>query len=217
MGRPTALVRTVTLIVSAIYSVVLFTLGFDLPGWWRFIVSFLPTLAVAGVVAWDLWLWRLPGVQRLVRRPDMRGLWKVTLTPHPDSHIPEGGNRGPIAGFLEVKQSFWAVHLRLYTDQSASKSTATTWLPAYESSVDNLTFTYDNFPKVSESHRSMRSAGACNLNPISLKPEEVEGTYFTDRFTKGDMVLTLVDRTSAYPSFVAATKHAEEVGKKEVA
>lgn len=215
MGRPTALARTITLIVSAIYSIVLFTLGFELPGWWRFVVSFLPTLAVAGVVAWDLWLWRLPGVQRLVRRPDMRGLWKVTLTPHSDSHIPEGGNRGPIAGFLEIKQSFWAVHLRLYTDQSASKSTATTWLPAYESSVDNLTFTYDNIPKMSESHRSMRSAGACNLNPTSLKPEEVEGTYFTDRFTKGDMGLTLVDRSSGHPSFAAAVKHADQVlGKK---
>ncbi|MDQ1174966.1 hypothetical protein QE430_003273 [Microbacterium testaceum] len=217
MGRPTALARTITLIVSAIYSIVLFTLGFELPGWWRFVVSFLPTLAVAGVVTWDLWFWRLPGVQQLVRRPDLRGLWRVTLTPHPDSHIPEGGNRGPIAGFLEVKQSFWAVHLRLYTDQSASKSTATTWLPAYESSVDNLTFTYDNLPKMSESHRSMRSAGACNLNPTSLKPEEVEGTYFTDRFTKGDMVLTLIDRTSGYPSFDAATKHAEAAQPKGVA
>lgn len=215
MGRPTALVRAVTLIVSAIYSIFLYSLGFELPGWWRFVVSFLPTLAVAGVVGWDLWLWRLPGVQRLVRRPDLRGLWRVTLRPHPDSHIPEGGNRGPIAGFLEIKQSFWAVHLRLYTDQSASRSTATTWLPAYESSVDYLTFTYDNTPKMSESHRSMRSAGACNLNPTSLKPEEVEGTYFTDRFTKGDMALTLVDRSCGHPSFPAAVRHAEQaLGKK---
>lgn len=210
MGRPTALARTITLLVSAVYSIVLFTLGFELPGWWRFVVSALPTVAVAAVVAWDLWLWRLPGIQGLVRRPDLRGLWRVSLTPHPDSHIPEGGNWGPIAGFLEIKQSFWAVHLRLYTDQSASKSTATTWLPAYESSVDNLTFTYDNIPKMSESHRSMRSAGACNLNPTSLKPVEVEGAYFTDRFTKGDMTLALIDRTSGHPSFGAATTHAEE-------
>ncbi|GAA3327934.1 hypothetical protein GCM10017711_33640 [Paeniglutamicibacter sulfureus] len=217
MGRPTVLVRAVTLIISSIYSIVLFMLGFELPGWWRFVVSFLPTLAIAGVVLWDVWLWRLPGVQKLVRRPDLRGLWRVTLTPHPDSHIPEGGNRGPIAGFLEVKQSFWTVYLRLYTDQSASKSTATTWLPAYESFVDSLTFTYDNTPKMSESHRSMRSSGACNLNPTLLKPDEVEGTYFTDRFTKGDMVLKFVDHTSGYPSFAAATSHAEEMhGKKLV-
>jgi hypothetical protein len=211
MGRPTALARVITLIISGIYSTVLFVFGIELPGWWRFVVSFLPTLAVLGVVVWDLWVWRVPGVQRLVRRPDLRGLWMITLTPHPDSHIPAGGNRGPIPGFMEIKQSFWAVHLRLYTGQSASKSTATSWLPAYESSVDNLTFTYDNIPKMSESERSMRSAGACNLNPTSLKPEEIEGTYFTDRFTKGDMVLTLVDRTSGYPSFTAASKHAESV------
>lgn len=209
MGRPTALTRTITFIISGIYSVVLFSIGFELPDWWRFLISFLPTVAVASVVAWDIWLWRLPAIQRLVRRPDLRGLWRVTLTPHPDSMIPDGGNRGPIAAFLEIKQSFWAVHLRLYTEQSSSKSTATSWLPTYESAVDNLTFTYDNTPKVSESHRSMRSAGACNLLPTSLKPEEVEGTYFTDRFTKGDMTLVFVDRTSGYPSFAAASKYAD--------
>lgn len=116
---------------------------------------------------------------------------------------------------MEIKQSFWAVHLRLYTVQSGSKSTATSWLPAYESAVDNLTFTYDNIPKMSESERSMRSAGACNLNPTSLKPEEIEATYFTDRLTKGDMLLTLVDRTSGYPTFAAAMKHAEQVRKSK--
>lgn len=210
MGRPTALARTITLIVSGIYSIVLFVLGFELPGWWRFVVSFLPTLAVLGVVVWDLWLWRVPGVQKLVRRPDLRGLWRVTLTPHPDSHIPDDGNRGPIAGFLEIQQSFWAIHLRLYTDQSSSKSTATTWMPAYESSVDNLTFTYDNIPKMSESHRSMRSAGACNLMPTSLKPEEVEGSYFTDRYTKGDMLLKFVDRETGFSTFASATKFADK-------
>lgn len=210
MGRPTALARAITLIVTGVYSIVLFALGFELPSWWRFVVSFLPTLAVLGVIAWDLWLWRLTVVQRLVRRPDLRGLWRVTLTPHTDSHIPEGGDRGPIAGFLEIKQSFWAIHLRLYTDQSSSRSTATTWLPAYESSVDNLTFTYDNVPKMSESHRSMRSAGACNLIPTSLKPEEIESTYFTDRFTKGDMILNFVDRKTGFATFAAATKFAGE-------
>jgi len=210
MGRPTALARTITLIVSAIYSIGIFSLGFELPFWWRLLVAFLPTIAVLCVLAWDLWLWRQPGVQRLVRRPDLRGLWRVTLTPHPDSRIPEGGNRGPIDGFLEIKQSFWAVHLRLYTDQSASKSTATTWLPAYESAVDNLTFTYDNVPKVSQSHRSMRSTGACNLLPTSLQPKEMEGAYFTDRFTKGDMSLTFVGRETGFATFAKATDFANE-------
>ncbi|MDR7381726.1 hypothetical protein [Promicromonospora iranensis] len=212
MGRPTALARVVALAISTVYSVVLFVLGVELPGWWRPFVSFLPALVVAGLVAWDLWIWRWPVVQQLVRRPDLRGLWRVSMTPHADSDIPKGGNRGPIPAFLEIKQSFWSIHLRLYSEQSGSRSTATSWLPSYESSVDYLTFTYDNKPKVSESHRSMRSSGACNLTPTSLRPEEVEGTYFTDRFTKGDMNLVLVDRTSGYPSFTAASKYADSKG-----
>lgn len=215
MSRPTALIRAVTVALSGIYSIILFSLGYSLPSWARFLVSFLPTIAVILVVVWDLWIWRLPGLQRLTRRPDLRGTWRVSLTPHPDSAIPDGGNRGPIDAFLEVKQSYWDIHLRLYTDQSSSKSSATSWLPTFESDVDSLTFAYLNTPKVSESHRSMRSAGACDLNPTSLKPEEVEGTYFTDRFTKGDMVLTLVDRSSGYSSFAAATRHADGVSPEE--
>lgn len=213
MGRPAILARTITLIVSGIYSAFLFIVGFDLPSWWRLVVSFLPTIAVLGIVAWDLWIWRWPGVQQLTRHPDLRGLWQVSLTPHRDSAIPEGGNRGPITAFLEIKQTFWAVHIRLYTDQSSSKSTATSWLPTYESSVDNLTFTYDNTPKTSESPRSMRSSGACNLSPTSLHPTEMEGMYFTDRFTKGDMTLSFIDRSSGHATFRAAKKYVKSMRK----
>ena len=54
MGRPTALARLITLAVSILYSAVIFGLGLGLPSWWRFVVSFLPTLAVVCVVVWDL-------------------------------------------------------------------------------------------------------------------------------------------------------------------
>ncbi|GAB3141650.1 hypothetical protein GCM10027057_25580 [Marisediminicola antarctica] len=128
----------------------------------------------------------------------------TSAIPHSDR-----GNRGPIPGFLEIHQSFWSVNTRLYTEQSSSKSTATTWLPSYESLVDNLTFMCDNMPKVSESHINVRSSGACNLMPASLTPTEIEGSYFTDRFTKGDVVLTFVDRSTGYASFAAATTHVE--------
>jgi len=211
MGRPIAFARAIALAISGIYSLVLLNLELALPDLWRFLVSWLPTVVVVAIVVWDVLLWRLPIVQRLVRRPDLRGFWRAVLTPHPDSVIPKEGNRGPIQGFLEVRQSFWAVHLRLYTEQSSSKSTATTWLPSYESSVDNLTFIYDNTPKVSESHRSMRSSGVCSLLTASLKPAEIEGVYFTDRFTKGDMVLTFIDRTTGHASFDAATRQADTV------
>ncbi len=209
MGRPAGVTRIVTLLVSGIYSIVLWASGIQLPGLARFIVSILPTVVAALLVVWDLEFWRVPGVQRLTRRPDLRGLWHVTLTPHPDSAIPAGGNRGPIEAFMEVSQSYWSIHLRLYSEESSSKSTAASWLPTFENGVDGLTFTYLNTPETAVSHRSPRSAGACNLDTTSLKPQEIEGRYFTDRLTKGDMRLTFIDRKMGYPSFAAAKKHSE--------
>ena len=41
-----------------------------------------------------------PGVQRLSRRPFLNGIWSASLRPTPDSHIPQGGNRGPIVATL---------------------------------------------------------------------------------------------------------------------
>lgn len=211
MGRPTVIARTITLIVSGIYSLILFTIGFELPSWLRFLISFLPTLAVILVVVWDLWIWRLPFVQGLVRRPDLRGLWRVSLTPQKDSHIPAGGNWGPIDGFMEVRQSFWGAYMRLYTAESSSRSTATTWQPTYENAVDSLTFIYENTPKAAQSDRSPRSTGTCSLYPASLKPKEIEGVYFTDRFTKGDMTLVFVGRETGHASFAAALRYSKEV------
>lgn len=214
MARPSAVVRVVALTVSLAYSLVLLAVGLELPGWARTLVSLFPTLAVGALVVWDLWLWRLPFVQPLVRRPDLRGLWQVELTPHPDSHIPAEGNSGPVAAFLEVTQTYWSVYTRLYTAESSSRSTATTWLPTFESTVDNLTYAYENEPRVAVSHRSARSTGSCTLKPASMKPIEMEGTYFTDRLAKGDMTLAWIDHSRGHANFASALRHAEQTGRR---
>lgn len=211
MARPSAVVRTVALAVSFAYSLVLLASGLDLPDWARTIVSLFPTFAVGVLIVWDLWIWRLPLVQPLVRRPDLRGLWKVELTPHPRSHIPAEANNGPVSAFLEVTQTYWSIYTRLYTMESSSRSSATTWMPTFESTVDNLTYTYENEPKVAVSHRSARSTGSCTLKPASMKPVAMEGTYFTDRLAKGDMTLVWIDRSKGHANYESARQYAEQV------
>lgn len=56
----------------------------------------------------------------------------------------------------------------------------------------------------------MRNAGARNLMSASLKPDEIEGTYFTYRYTKGDMVLKFVNLKTGFATFAAAAKFADE-------
>lgn len=204
-------VRTTALLVSLAYSVIVFLSGVQMPETARWTVSALPTVAVVGLVAWDLVLWRLPILQSLTRRPDLRGFWRVKLTPHCDSNIPPEGNRGPIDGFLEVRQSFWSIYVRMYTAESSSTSTASTWLPTFETEVDNLSYLYQNIPKVEVSDRSARSAGAASLEPASLNPTEVAGRYFSDRATRGDVFCTFLDRRVGHATFDAASRYADQV------
>lgn len=211
MARPIGLVRAVVIIVSSAYAVLIFVLGFDLLPWWRVLVSMFPILAAGFVMAWDLWIWRWPGIIRLFRRPDLRGLWRVTLSPHEDSAIPEGGNWGPVVAYLEVRQTFWSIHLKLYTLQSSSRSTAFSWINTPENEVDCLSYIYDGMPKISETSFITRNIGVGTLAPTSLKPTQIEGRYFTDRPTKGDLVMEFVDRTSGYPSFNAADRYADSI------
>lgn len=213
VGRPATTVRVTALAVCILYTAVLVFTGVSLDSFGKKVVGWLPTLAGAGVVAWDLWIWRLPGVQRLTHRPRLDGLWRATLEPTDESHIPEGGNRGPIEAFLVIRQSFWSLHIRQYTAESTSDSRAHVWTVDGGAGWHRVAFLYDNLPAARHQHRSTRHLGACQLDPTSQRPSAMGGVYFTDRYTKGDMQLALVDRSSGYASFEACLRHARSTSR----
>jgi len=209
MHKPTVTVRYTILGVGVVYSVLLFVAGVHLDTWYRYVIAVLP--AVGGIIltAWDAWAWRQPGLSRLTHRPQMAGLWQVELTPTDESHIPAGGNRGPIPGFLVVRQSYWSIHLRQFTAESASRSRTFFWEHADGAEAETLTFVYENVPQQQFEHRSSRHFGTCSLDIASLRPTTISGAYFTDRYTKGDMRLMLIDRSKSYGSFEEAKSHAD--------
>jgi hypothetical protein len=206
--RPAALVRTTVLAVGVIYSLVLFAAGSNSATLVRYLMSCLPALAVVLLLVWDLWMWRLPGARRLTHRPRIEGLWQGLLQPTAESLIPTGGNRGPIPIFLIVRQSYWSLHLRQYTAESASDSRAYFWERVPGTSVDRLSFLYDNLPRPSERPRSSPHQGSCSFDNQSLCPSAIHGVYFTDRYTQGEIDLTFVDRSNGYGSFTEAQAHA---------
>ena len=210
MNRPARLVRVTAVGVTLAYGAVLYASGFELDNWGRRIIGALPTLGVLTLTLWDIWLWRLPGLQNLHGRPRLDGLWQVELNPTQASHIPQGGNRGPITAFVVVTQSFWSIHLRQLTTESKSDSRAWFWFRAFGTDVDRLAFLYENSPMQRHQHRSQRHFGSCTLEPASLTPAEMSGVYFTDRYTRGDMVFALVDRSRGYATFAAAQRHSDE-------
>lgn len=202
-------VRITAVIVSAAYSVVLFLSGIELDTLDKKVLALLPGGLALMVVAYDRWVWRWMPVQRLHHRPRIDGLWKAALRPSAESHIPEGGNRGPIESYIIVEQTFWSLSVIQFTIESESYSRTSTFIKHGESSIRTLSFLYDNAPRLQHRKRSPRHVGACELRTSIGAPTTLEGSYFTDRYTQGEMSLRLVDRSINFADFASAKAHAD--------
>lgn len=207
MSRPAKPVHYAVLGVSIAYTLVLYFAGLRLDTQFKQGLALLPAVISGVLTLWDLLLWRLPGFSRLTTRPRLDGLWLAQLHPTDDSHIPPGGNRGPIPAYLVVTQTYWSIAVRQYTAESKSDSRASFWQRSPDAAVPTLAFLYENNPQQRHQGRSPRHLGSCTLDSTNKAPKEMTGVYFTDRYTKGDMALTLVDRSKGHASFAAAEQH----------
>ncbi len=208
MGRPTALLRITILALGVVYTGLFWVTGTIISSTTERLLAALPAIGSLMLAAWDTIGWRLPPFHRVTHRPRLDGLWVATLIPTSDSHIPEGGNRGPIEAFLVVTQSYWTLHVRLLTAESESWSRAYFWDRHANRHVEHLSFVYRNIPSAMHQPRSVAHLGSCTLRPELNVPATVSGTYFTDRYTKGDISLKFVDRSRGHATFAEASAHA---------
>lgn len=200
MNSTAKVARWTAIGVSAIWAGVLFVTGLDLNDATRRGLSYLPSAAGLLVVAFDLWLWKVPGVSRIAGRPHLWGTWEVRLEPSAKARIPKGGNRGSIPGALVIEQTFWTTAVHFYTRESSSFSIAASVINKPDSNqAKSLLFTYTNNARQAHSHRSHQHSGTCRLDVVGTIPRTLSGTYWTDRITAGDMTLTLVDRKDDRP------------------
>lgn len=195
MSQQTTTVRAVAVGVSLAWSAVLYISGVDLAASSQRLLAYLPTVAVLLAVAFDLWLWKLPGMNRVTGRPRLDGTWQTVLTPHPDSYIPPSGDQGPIQALTCIEQTFWTLSVSLITTQSRSQSTTASLASNAESkNTKRMYYTYSNDPKLAERPRSFAHLGSCELTIVGDKPTKISGMYWTNRLTMGDLELTFVDR-----------------------
>ena len=201
MGNPTKTVRITVSAVSAIYAVVLYATGIRLQHDARQLLAYLPSAFGILIVIFDSWAWKWPAINSLTGRPRIDGTWIASVRPQPDSHIPAGGNRGPIQAAVMIDQTYWSIGITFLTGESASYSTAAS-LRRHGDSRDRqvLTYTYANEPKHEHRPRSQAHLGAVQLNVSGFRPTQIGGTYWTDRLTVGDIDLGLLNRRTDYPT-----------------
>ncbi|GAA2474103.1 hypothetical protein ACFPFX_12435 [Streptomyces mauvecolor] len=196
--------RTGATIAATLYTAVLVLLGLY-PTQFRYLLAYIPAAIGYGVVVFDKWAWHWPAIHRLTARPWVTGTWRVILSPSPESHIPEGGNKGPITGYMTIEQTFWGLHATLRTKESTSSRSSNATLTAPENSgTFEIGFLYDNKPRMEHQPRSPRHEGACRISVTGLTPLTATGHYYTSRFTAGDMDFTLLDRSTHHSTFAEA-------------
>lgn len=204
------LARAITFVVTTLYTLVLLLTHSSLPSPAAKLVPYVPTVVGFGLLLFDLWAWRFPLIHQLVARPLLRGTWIGELQPAEESHIPTGGDKGPILIALVIEQTYWSIGVTLMTAQSTSQSTASSIRSDAESPGRRiLAYTYVNTPDQKHQNRSHPHFGAAELRVVGRLPSKMSGQYWTARFTAGDMTVKRVNGETDYASLdavIAAVK-----------
>jgi hypothetical protein len=136
--------------------------------------------------------WPLPVLHGwLVKRPDVRGTWRVQLQsdwidPQTQQRIP------PITCYMGVKQTLSTLQMHLMTPESESWFIADQIRPSPSGEGYQVVGVYTNRPDVhlrgvrSEIHRGVL---VFDTHGPPSRPESLTGEYWTDRKTSGTMAL----------------------------
>jgi hypothetical protein len=171
---------------------------------------FKPMSIVSGIVAavlagFDRWVWRVPGLTSVHGVPDLNGTWYGELRSM-WSDPATGASPPSIPTVIVVRQTYTTVSVRSFTAESSSVSIAAGLIAEPDGSLV-LTYLYRNEPKLSVQDRSRAHHGGVRL-ALAGDTDKCEGSYWTDRTSKGELSLRRVGR-QAVLDFEAGRKLAE--------
>lgn len=145
----------------------------------------------------EKWAWQFRFVQPwLVHMPDIRGTWRAEL--HPTNADPQ-----LVSGYMVIRQTLSSVSLRLLTQESESEILAARVTKAGDGRF-SVAGIYRNTPRLSMRDQSPVHHGAILLTVQGEPVVSLDGQYWTDRGSQGEIRLSQRSRTLVH-SFDEAT------------
>ena len=182
---------------------------------WLHHLSTVITVVLYAVIAFDLWLWKLPFLHDwFVKRPVIDGTWKVELRsnwkdPATQNTIP------PIEGYVVVRQTFSTLSMRLLTVESHSELVGTEIVCSADRQYC-VSGVYRNEPRFEVRDRSEMHYGAVWLRIITQPTKQLIGHYWTDRATAGEMELNS-RQAKKFQTFESAKLHFQRLPRSVAA
>jgi hypothetical protein len=195
--------KVVVGVVLALAIGVALVLGQPLPSHLLTSFSYVATAFSIALFLWDRWLWRLRVFRPwLTTRPDLRGTWKGQLLSNWEQ---EDYRAGPIEVYLVVRQTFSSISARMFSLESSSASLSAN-IVTEDAEFHTLYIVYRNESMALLREGSPMHYGGMRLNVRGVPVQKIEGEYWTDRKTKGDVSFLLRAGTSSYDFSQAASR-----------
>lgn len=134
-------------------------------------------------IAWA-WKWKI-FYPWLVPFPNLSGNWEGTIKSNWKEKELE-----PIPIEVSITQNFFNIQVRIKTKESRSYSIGASFDIDNERGFQQLFYTYLNTPKAGVRERSEIHYGSTILNFDGFKVTKMDGEYWTDRETTGEITLT---------------------------
>lgn len=145
-------------------------------------------------LAYVRWIWKwaiLSACERVHSVPNLEGSWVGTFHSTGNHKTPEDRREGDIE--VEITQpTIHTVKVTRRSDESVSHSFAETFERGEDGAV-YLTYSYQSVPKAAVRDRSGISYGTARLVLRRGKPCRLEGSYWSDQKTTGDLNLSKVE------------------------
>lgn len=180
------LIQVVATVVVLVFAVGILLSGDQIKTSWLAYYSYAVTVATVLFTLWNKWIWRWGWAQKLPRVPrSIRGTWKGVLR---STWVnPENGlSPPPKPVYLVVRQSATTISAVLLTDESSSRSTMASL--AEDDIGASLSYIYLNRPRVRVEHRSRMHNGSAFLDISGRPAVRMQGRYWTDRDTRGELL-----------------------------
>jgi hypothetical protein len=118
-------IKAIIYVAVLVWTVVLYVNHEAIQSSWLQPLSTVITVVLYTVMAFDLWLWKIPFLHGwFVKRPVIEGSWKVEIRSNwKDSAT--GTGIPPVEGYMVVRQTFSTLSLRLLTAESSSELVGT--------------------------------------------------------------------------------------------
>lgn len=151
-------------------------------------ITHISTTISINIILWMIfiaWGWKLKIFYPwLVPFPNLSGDWEGTIKSNWKEKELE-----PIPIEVSITQNFFNVQVRIKTKESRSYSIGASFDIDNERGFQQLFYTYLNTPKAGVRERSEIHYGSTILNFDGFNVTKMDGEYWTDRETTGDIIL----------------------------